>query len=130
MSQPQSYIQAFTLQATNLSNEDLNLTILAPASFTAPPSVVSLNSAPESPVSPIAGFPEFMERITEDKHENIILMQRNISMPKAESQKENISCGLRSVSFNDRAVVAPPDVISNPEFGCTHLWSKSTIPLG
>ncbi|KAL9668914.1 hypothetical protein QQ045_006455 [Rhodiola kirilowii] len=36
------------VQATNCTSEDLTLTILAPASFTSPPTVVSLNSSPAS----------------------------------------------------------------------------------
>ncbi|XP_078435228.1 heat-inducible transcription repressor [Wolffia australiana] len=49
-------IQEMTLQATNLTEEDLTLAVLAPASFTSPPSVMSLNSSPMSPMTPRAGW--------------------------------------------------------------------------
>ncbi|XAR64746.1 hypothetical protein NMG60_11008554 [Bertholletia excelsa] len=42
-------VQVLTLQASNLTSEDLTLTVLAPASFTSPRSVVSLNSSPSTP---------------------------------------------------------------------------------
>ncbi|GMG98541.1 hypothetical protein Nepgr_000381 [Nepenthes gracilis] len=48
--------QVLTLQATNLTSEDLTLTILAPTFITSPPSVVSLNSSPSTPESPFVGF--------------------------------------------------------------------------
>lgn len=58
-------VQVLTLQASNLTSEDLTLTVLAPASFTSPPSVVSLSS-PASPMSPFIGFTEFLGRINDD----------------------------------------------------------------
>ncbi|XVF43052.1 hypothetical protein PTKIN_Ptkin02bG0010000 [Pterospermum kingtungense] len=45
-------VQVLTLQASNLTPENLTMTVLAPASFTSPPSVVSLNSSSASPISP------------------------------------------------------------------------------
>ncbi|XP_071715948.1 uncharacterized protein [Rutidosis leptorrhynchoides] len=48
---PQLPVQVLTLEASNLTYEDLTLTLLAPASFTSLPSVVSLNSTPASPVN-------------------------------------------------------------------------------
>ncbi|KAK1425933.1 hypothetical protein QVD17_21298 [Tagetes erecta] len=47
---PQLPVQVLTLEASNLTSEDLTLTVLAPASFSCLPSVVSLNSTPASPV--------------------------------------------------------------------------------
>ncbi|KAI7979564.1 hypothetical protein LOK49_Contig304G00001 [Camellia lanceoleosa] len=52
---PQLPVQVLTLQASNLLSEDLTLTVLAPTSFTSPPSVLSLNSAPSTPMSPFVG---------------------------------------------------------------------------
>ncbi|KAL8204295.1 hypothetical protein R6Q57_009918 [Mikania cordata] len=46
---PQLPVQVLTLEASNLTSEDLTLTVLAPASFSCLPSVVSINSAPASP---------------------------------------------------------------------------------
>ncbi|KAI4328382.1 hypothetical protein L6164_020739 [Bauhinia variegata] len=58
-------VQVLTLQASNLTPEDLTMTVLAPASFTAPPSVVSLNS-PTTPMSPFVGFAECLGRVNND----------------------------------------------------------------
>ncbi|KAL5061527.1 hypothetical protein RYX36_023264 [Vicia faba] len=58
-------VQVLTLQASNLTSEDLTLTVLAPASFISPPSVVSLSS-PATPSSPFIGFTEFLGRINDD----------------------------------------------------------------
>ncbi|XP_073526068.1 uncharacterized protein [Phyllobates terribilis] len=44
-------VQVLTLQASNLTLEDLTLTVLAPTSITSPPSVVTLNSNPSSPTT-------------------------------------------------------------------------------
>lgn len=57
--------QILTLQASNLTSEDLTLTVLAPASFTSP-SVVSLNS-PTTPKSPFVGFAEFLARVNGER---------------------------------------------------------------
>ncbi|XP_076914805.1 uncharacterized protein LOC143573926 [Bidens hawaiensis] len=46
---PQLPVQVLTLEASNLASEDLTLTVLAPASFSCLPSVVSINSTPASP---------------------------------------------------------------------------------
>ncbi|KAI7726704.1 hypothetical protein M8C21_000269 [Ambrosia artemisiifolia] len=46
---PQLPVQVLTLEASNLTSEDLTLTVLAPASFSCLPSVVSINSTPASP---------------------------------------------------------------------------------
>ncbi|KAL9325400.1 hypothetical protein ACSQ67_006045 [Phaseolus vulgaris] len=64
-------VQVLTLQASNLTSEDLTLTVLAPASFTSPPSVVSLSS-PTSPNSPFIGFTEFLGRINVSMNDDVI----------------------------------------------------------
>ncbi|KAI4314213.1 hypothetical protein L6164_027147 [Bauhinia variegata] len=58
-------VQVLTLQASNLTSEDLTMTVLAPASFTVLPSVVSLSS-PTTPMSPFAGFAECLGRVNGD----------------------------------------------------------------
>ncbi|KAJ1386027.1 hypothetical protein SESBI_41158 [Sesbania bispinosa] len=58
-------VQILTLQASNLTSEDLTLTVLAPASFTSS-SVVSLNS-PMTPTSPFIGFTEFLGRVNGER---------------------------------------------------------------
>ncbi|KAL5553950.1 hypothetical protein UlMin_041351 [Ulmus minor] len=122
-------VQVLTLQASNLTSEDLNLTVLAPASFTSPPTVVSLNSTPSSPMSPFVGFPEFSGSVSGDRR--FSAMQRLSSAPVAsEHQKQNTNGGAaRSVSLNEQTSPVS-DGIPSSSLGCTHLWLQSRVPLG
>ncbi|XP_021908464.1 uncharacterized protein LOC110822625 isoform X1 [Carica papaya] len=121
-------VQVLTLQASNLTSEDLTLTVLAPASFTSPPSVVSLNSSPSSPMSPFVGFSEFTERVSSERRGSAI--QRLSSAPVAsEKNKEKGDGGARSISFNEQSS-SVSDVIPTSGLGCTHLWLQSRVPLG
>ncbi|PKI55986.1 hypothetical protein CRG98_023614 [Punica granatum] len=112
-------VQVLTLQASNMTSEDLTMTILAPASFTSPPSIVSLNSSPTSPISPVMGLTEFNGKLGSS-------MQKP---PAAENQKKNASGELRSVSVNEQGSPMS-DAILNTDLGCTHLWLQSRVPLG
>ncbi|GMH12113.1 hypothetical protein Nepgr_013954 [Nepenthes gracilis] len=108
-------VQVLTLQASNLTSEDLTLTILAPASFTSLPSVVSLSSSPSSPSSPFVSF---------------LTTQRLSSTPLlVENPKQNDSVGARSVCF-DEQTVSVSDSIPAAALSCNHLWLQSRIPLG
>ncbi|VFQ95229.1 unnamed protein product [Cuscuta campestris] len=60
-------VQVLTLQASNLTSEDLTMTVRAPSSFTSPPSVLSLSSSPTSPLSPFLGSSELSERMNNEK---------------------------------------------------------------
>ncbi|VVA27727.1 PREDICTED: ZEAMMB73_Zm00001d001834 [Prunus dulcis] len=115
-------VQVLTLQVSNLMSEDLTLTVLAPASFTSLPSVVSLNSSPSSPMSPFVGFPEFTGRSP--------TMQR-LSSPllSSKNQKQNGTGGVWPASFNEQASPIS-DAIPSNGLCCTHLWLQSRVPLG
>lgn len=117
-------VQVLTLQASNLTSEDLTLTVLAPASFSSPPSVVSLNSAPATPMSPITG------KVSGERRGNA--MQRLSSVPVVSENKKSNGGGDgggRSVSFNDQALPMS-DFIPSTGLGCSHLWLQSRVPLG
>ncbi|XP_042517783.1 uncharacterized protein LOC122091735 [Macadamia integrifolia] len=119
-------VQVLTLQASNLTSEDLTLTVLAPASFSSPPTVVSLNSAPSSPRSPFVGFSEVGGRLGADRHGSVV--QRLSSTPVvSENKKVSAANGARSVSFDEQSI---SDVIPSTGLGCTHLWLQSRVPLG
>ncbi|XP_019054215.1 PREDICTED: uncharacterized protein LOC104602813 isoform X2 [Nelumbo nucifera] len=121
-------VQVLTLQTSNLTSEDLTLTVLAPASFTSPPTVVSLNSAPSTPMSPFVGFSEFAGRVGGERRGNGV--QRLSSTPLVpDNRKESANDGGRFASSNDQAV-SVSDVIPSSGLGCTHLWFQSTVPLG
>jgi hypothetical protein len=120
--------QVLTLQASNLTSEALTLTVLAPASFTSLPSVVSLNSSPSTPMSPFAGFSELTGRVSGDRRSSA--MQRLSSAPLlSDNQKQNGDVGARSVSLNKQASPSS-DVVPSTGLGCTHLWLQSRVPLG
>ncbi|XP_028804611.1 uncharacterized protein LOC114759576 [Neltuma alba] len=103
-------IQVLTLEVSNLTSEDLTLTVLAPASFTSPPSVVSLNS-PTTPVSPFVGFTECLGRVNSERHDG----------EECEKQKDNDVP--QTDSIND-------DIVPNSDLICSHLWLHSRVPLG
>uniref|UniRef100_A0A5B7B8W0 Uncharacterized protein n=1 Tax=Davidia involucrata TaxID=16924 RepID=A0A5B7B8W0_DAVIN len=125
---PQLPVQVLTLQASNLTSEDLMLTVLAPASFTSPPSVVSLSSSPSTPLSPFAGSPEFTGGVGGERRGSTV--QRLSSAPLVlENQRQNEDGGPRSVLFNEQAI-ATSDTLPCTDLGCTHLWLQSRVPLG
>ncbi|XP_019423322.1 PREDICTED: uncharacterized protein LOC109332757 isoform X2 [Lupinus angustifolius] len=103
-------VQVLTLRASNLTSEDLTLTVLAPASFMSPPSVVSLNS-PTTPMSPFIGFTDFLGRINGERRIGATQRQSFTSRVK-ENEKQG------------------DDVIPSSGLSCTHLWLQSRVPLG
>ncbi|CAH8260889.1 unnamed protein product [Arabidopsis lyrata] len=113
-------VQILTLQASNLTSEDLSLTVLAPASFTSPPTVVSLNSTPTTPISPFLGFSEFTERVQNEKRNTTMRKHQSLPPIPLETRTENTN----GESSN------PSDVVPKSGLGCTHLWLQSRVPLG
>ncbi|KAJ1423596.1 plant/MEB5-like protein [Sesbania bispinosa] len=109
-----------TLQASNLTSEDLSLTVLAPASFT-PPSVVSLNS-PMTPTSPFIGFTEFLGRVNGERGIGATSGQSFTSIIK-ENEKHSYDGETQAISTCD-------DIIPSSGLSCTHLWLQSRVPLG
>ncbi|XWS34040.1 hypothetical protein CRYUN_Cryun21dG0005300 [Craigia yunnanensis] len=121
-------VQVLTLQASNLTPEDLTMTVLAPASFTSPPSVLSLNSSPTSPMSPFVGFSEFAGKASSVRHSSAAHILSSLPI-KSENQKQNGDAGTRFTSFNEQ-LTPIADFISTSGLGCTHLWLQSRVPLG
>ncbi|KAK9085956.1 hypothetical protein Sjap_026367 [Stephania japonica] len=121
-------VQVLTLQVSNLTTEDLTMTVLAPASVTSPPSVVSLNSAPSTPMSPFLGFSEFANKLTRERR-STGMRRSSSALLVSDKQKEKVGDGARSSSFNEQ-ITSIPDVIPSTGLGCTHLWLQSTVPLG
>ncbi|KAA8533018.1 hypothetical protein F0562_032865 [Nyssa sinensis] len=125
---PQLPVQVLTLQASNLTSKDLTLTVLAPASFTSPPSVVSLSSSPSKAMSPFAGSLEFAGGVDGERRGSAV--QRLSSAPLvSENQRKDGDGGQRSVSFNEQASPTS-DALPCTDLGCTHLWLQSRVPLG
>lgn len=120
-------VQVLTLQASNLTSQELTLTVLAPTSFTYPPSVVSLNSSPTSPMSPFIGFSEFTGRLNDERH-GTALHRVSTAPLVSESEKHNGDSATRSISLNKPSAIS--DVVPSSGLGCTHLWLQSRVPLG
>ncbi|KAA3488279.1 Heat-inducible transcription repressor HrcA [Gossypium australe] len=117
-------VQVLTLQASNLSDEDLTMTVLAPTSLTSPPSVVSLNSSPTTPMSPFVGFSELAWKAGGERRTTAV------SMPSlSENQKQNGDAGAKFTSSNAQ-LTPTADFIPTSGLGCTHLWLQSRVPLG
>lgn len=121
---PQLPVQVLTLQASNLTSEDLTLTVLAPASFTSLPSVVSLTSTPASPTSP---FDVSSESAAAAGRVNLNRLSSASNV--IENQRRSDDIGTHSGSFNEQTI-SITDVLPKSDLGCTHLWLQSRVPLG
>ncbi|KAF5746680.1 hypothetical protein HS088_TW06G00852 [Tripterygium wilfordii] len=120
-------VQVLTLQASNLTSDDLTLTVLAPASFTSPPTVGSLSSSPSSPLSPFINVSEFPGQVTGDRY-GTAMQRLNSAPPAIESERQAGDNDVRSASFVEQST--PVSDVINSGLGCTHLWLQSRIPLG
>ncbi|KAM0944118.1 hypothetical protein DsansV1_C12g0116101 [Dioscorea sansibarensis] len=126
---PQLPVQVLTLQASNLTSEDLTLTVNAPISSACPPSVMPLNSTPTTPLDSSSGIPEVTTRVG-GGDKRVVTTQRLSSMPTVmENQKDTTGGGKRSFSLGQH-MATTSDVISSSDSGCTHLWLQSKVPLG
>ncbi|KAE8786775.1 hypothetical protein D1007_39357 [Hordeum vulgare] len=107
---PQLPVQVLTLEATNMTSENLTLTVLAPEA-SGSSSVVSLNSAPTTPDGSYDNLNEHMRRSGLGKHGTGF---RRLNSVVAGSPKESDNGGNRM----------------STSAGCTHLWLQSAVPLG
>uniref|UniRef100_J3LK41 Uncharacterized protein n=1 Tax=Oryza brachyantha TaxID=4533 RepID=J3LK41_ORYBR len=107
---PQLPVQVLTLEATNMTSENLTVTVLAPEA-SGSSSVVSLNSAPTTPNSSYDNLNESGRRSGLGKHRAGF---RRLNSVLAGSPKE-IDNGGNRISTSG---------------GCTHLWLQSAVPLG
>ncbi|XP_011086395.1 uncharacterized protein LOC105168145 [Sesamum indicum] len=107
-------VQVLTLQVSNMTSDNLTLTVLAPASFTSPPSVVPLSNSFCSPFSPIDS-------------QGAVMVHRQTSLTLNQGQK--VEDGPLSVSNNERTLPVS-DVVPKSDPDCTHLWLQSRVPLG
>ncbi|KAM0892280.1 hypothetical protein ACQ4PT_025862 [Festuca glaucescens] len=107
---PQLPVQVLTLEATNMTSENLTLTVLAPEA-SGSSSVVSLNSAPTTP---------------NGSHDNL-----NESARKSGLGKQGT--GFRRLNSVVAGSLKESDNGGNrlsTSAGCTHLWLQSAVPLG
>ncbi|KAH7277011.1 hypothetical protein KP509_39G030300 [Ceratopteris richardii] len=134
-----------TVQATNLTSDSLNLTLLAPSSkysgSSLPAPAVSSSELPR-----ISSFMSFHQRkewpITKSKEDisekdlkdaettsggRPISLQRSLSLPPAKPIESIMGITPRVVK--ERAISAV-DIAAENNSGQTHLWLQSIIPLG
>lgn len=109
-------VQVLTLQASNMTSEDLTMTVLAPASFTSPPSVLPLNNSPSSPLSQFIASSELAEKGRSDRQVAVVNTINSAPLTKGEKINE------QSVPISE--------VLPTSDLGCTHLWLQSRVPLG
>jgi hypothetical protein len=102
-------LQVLTLEATNMTSENLTLTVLAPEACGSS-SVVSLNSSPSTPNNPDDGLNE-SARTGLAKHG---IGFRRLHSVLAGSPKVGDNGGNKAATAS----------------GCTHLWLQSAVPLG
>ncbi|KAG8073503.1 hypothetical protein GUJ93_ZPchr0006g40765 [Zizania palustris] len=107
---PQLPVQVLTLEATNMTSENLTVTVLA-LETSGSSSVVSLNSAPTTPNSSYDNLNESVRRSGLGKHRAGF---RRLNSVPAGSPKESDNGGNRISTSGS----------------CTHLWLQSAVPLG
>ncbi|KAK4402925.1 hypothetical protein Sango_1033200 [Sesamum angolense] len=119
-------VQVLTLQVSNMTSNNLTLTVLAPASFTSLPSVVPLSNSFCSPFSPFSASAELGGRVNIDR-QGAVMVHRQTSLTPSQGHK--VEDGPLSVSNNERTVPIS-DVVPKSDPDCTHLWLQSRVPLG
>jgi len=124
--------QVLTLQATNLTEDNLNLTVLAPASMASPPSVVSMNSTPSTPcINSYVNFSEGKGRtgILDTEDGGLAALPRLQSMPLPSVRPIESITGMTPLTLKEQNISAA-DIMADSNSACTHLWLQSTVPLG
>ncbi|XP_022945914.1 uncharacterized protein LOC111450016 isoform X1 [Cucurbita moschata] len=116
-------VQVLTLQASNLTSEDLTMTVLAPSSSSYP-SVISLNSSSSSPMSRYW----VLNEVAGEKYSTSLERPRSIPVA-SENQRHNVDFGGRPIPFEELSSPMS-DIIPSAGLGCSHLCLQSRIPLG
>ncbi|XP_024528913.1 uncharacterized protein LOC9650308 [Selaginella moellendorffii] len=127
---PQLKSQVVTVQATNLTSRELDLTLLAPSTLAcAPVSVtpVTTNAAKKSPVGNSHSFREEQEKAR--KNFRSMSMPPGREKPKVKEAEQAKEAEESSKRTRERRVSAAEIVAENSP-ARTHLWLQSTVPLG
>ncbi|XP_042432201.1 uncharacterized protein LOC122018835 isoform X1 [Zingiber officinale] len=123
---PQLPIMVLTLEATNLTNEDLTFTVLS-SEPSVSPSVLSLNSTPKSPMNIYPAFHDYAGK-TRDRCKKIVQVLSPLPVTTTfENESSNDSNTLGSEGQETSTL---PDHVSSNCSGLTHLWMQSAVPLG
>lgn len=112
------YDQVLTLEASNMTNEDLTLTLLAP-SLPNSPSVASLTLTPPSPMSP------YDNNLQNSALHRLCSASKVLDQGSAEGDNQSRTPGIFKEKTNPIS-----DVLPRNDLGRTHMWLKSRVPLG
>lgn len=140
--QSQSFVprhhQVVTVQATNLTSQEMYLTLLAPSSLAASP--LSVISFPTNDTPLATRGIEQQHSLTvrevlalEDDGKGSIqkltpqLSSRRLSLPPV--QPMEMVLGVKPTVQKER-IVSPADAVADNSSPRTHLWLQSTVPLG
>eukprot|EP00249_Psilotum_nudum_P022557 c28563_g1_i1 orf=218-2743(+) len=135
---PQLLSKALTVQATNLTLDDLNLTLHAPSSRNESSQGGSLpinhvagikNGSRNLPSGKIGKALKNADYRSEDRTrlKSLGLLQRSLSLPPARPIESIMGISPRVVK--ERAISAA-DIAAEHSIAKTHLWLQSTVPLG
>lgn len=126
-----------SVQATNLTSQDMNLTLLAPSSLAASSLSVVSFPASETPNLSKAGFIEqqsltvrevlAMEDEASKSKLNPQLSARRMSLPPV--QPMEMVLGIKPTVLKER-IISSSDAAADSGSARTHLWLQSTVPLG
>lgn len=125
-----------SVQATNLTSQDMNLTLLAPSNLAA--STLSVVSIPASETPSSSKGSEQQQSLTvrevlamEDEASkpklNPQLSSRRMSLPPV--QPMEMVLGIKPTVLKER-IISSPDATADSGSARTHLWLQSTVPLG
>ncbi|XP_076922473.1 uncharacterized protein LOC143584271 [Bidens hawaiensis] len=110
-------VQVLTLEASNMTNEDLTLTLLAPSLHNSPLGAVTF-----SPLSPMGPFDNNMQNSALHRlHPASKVLDQRPGEGDDRSHKPD--------SFNEKTIPIS-DVLPRSNLGRTHMWLKSRVPLG
>ncbi|KAL8227533.1 hypothetical protein R6Q57_015117 [Mikania cordata] len=115
---PNLPVQVLTLEASNMTNEDLTLTLLAPSLLDSP-SVASLKPSPKSPLSPINN------NLQNSALHRLCSASKVLGQRSDEGDDHSRTPG----TFKDKTVLIS-DLFPRSDLGSTHMWLKSRVPLG
>lgn len=128
--------QVVSVQATNLTSQDMYLTLLAPSSLAA--TLLSVPSMPSIDAPVVSKGTEYCQllRVREDlvvenesaKPNSVLkLSSRRLSLPPV--QPMEMVLGVKPMVLKER-IFSTSDTSVDSGIARTHLWLQSTVPLG
>uniref|UniRef100_A0A7I4BA18 Uncharacterized protein n=1 Tax=Physcomitrium patens TaxID=3218 RepID=A0A7I4BA18_PHYPA len=128
--------QVVRVQATNLTSQDMNLTLLAPSSMAG--SSLSIVSFPGNDTPVVSKSSEHQQSLTVRE---VLAMEDSASESKLSSQLSSrrmslppvqpmeMVLGIKPTVLKER-IISDSDAAADSGSARTHLWLQSTVPLG